>query len=94
MLSHFSYVETLCDPMDNSPPGSSVHGIIQARILEWVAIYFSSVLPNPGIEPWSPALQADSLLSEPGSYGNCMFKFFRNRHTIFHSGYTILHSSQ
>ena len=30
-----------CDPMDSSPPGSSVHGILQARILEWVAIPFS-----------------------------------------------------
>ena len=29
---------TLCDPMDCSPPGSSIHGILQARILEWVAI--------------------------------------------------------
>ena len=34
---------TLCDPMDCSPPGSSVHGILQARILEWVAIPFSRV---------------------------------------------------
>ena len=33
---------TVCDPMDCSPPGSSVHGILQARILEWVAISFSS----------------------------------------------------
>ena len=32
---------TLCDPMDHSPPGSSVHGILQARILEWVTIPFS-----------------------------------------------------
>ena len=32
---------TLCDSMDSSPPGSSVHGILQARILEWVAISFS-----------------------------------------------------
>ena len=32
---------TLCDPMDCSPPGSSVHGIFQARVLEWVAISFS-----------------------------------------------------
>ena len=32
---------TLCDPMDDKPPGSSVHGILQARILEWVAISFS-----------------------------------------------------
>ena len=39
---------TLCDPMDGSPPGSSVHGILQARILEWVAIPFSrgSSLPR------------------------------------------------
>ena len=33
---------TLCDPMDSSPPGSSVHGILQAGLLEWVAISFSS----------------------------------------------------
>ena len=33
---------TLCDPMDCSPPGFSVHGILQARTLEWVAISFSS----------------------------------------------------
>ena len=33
---------TLCDPIDSSPPGSSVHGILQARILEWVAISFSN----------------------------------------------------
>ena len=32
---------TLCNPMDDSPPGSSVHGILQARILEWVAVPFS-----------------------------------------------------
>ena len=36
--------------MDCSPPGSSVHGILQARILEWVAVPFSRDLPNPGIE--------------------------------------------
>ena len=33
---------TICDPMNCSPPGSSVHGILQTRILEWVAILFSS----------------------------------------------------
>ena len=37
----FSVMLTLCDLMDCSPPGSSVHGILQARILEWVAILFS-----------------------------------------------------
>ena len=61
---------TLCDPVDCSPPGSSIHGILQARILEWVAISFSrgSSLTqgsNPGIELRSPALQADALTSEP-----------------------------
>ena len=39
-----------CDPMDCNPPGSSVRGIFQARILEWVAISFSKDLPDPGIE--------------------------------------------
>ena len=43
----------LCNPMDCSLPGSSVHGILQARILEWVAIPYSGDLPNPGIEPAS-----------------------------------------
>ena len=38
---------TLCDPMDYSPPGSSVHGIFQARILEWVAISFSREYSRP-----------------------------------------------
>ena len=42
--------------MDSSPPGSSVHGISQARILEWVAISFPGGLHNPAIEPESPAL--------------------------------------
>ena len=59
---------TLCNPMDYNLPGSSAHGILQARILEWVvgAIPFSrGSYPNPGTEPGSPALQADSLPSEP-----------------------------
>ena len=46
-------------PMDWSPPGSFVHGIFQARILEWVAISFSRGSADPGIEPASlvsPAL--------------------------------------
>ena len=51
--------------MDGNPPGSSVHGILQARILEWVDIPFSRDLPDAGIKPGSLALQADSLPSEP-----------------------------
>ena len=56
---------TLCDPVDCSPPGSSIRGILQARILEWVAMPSSRDLPSPGIKPRSLALQADSLPSEP-----------------------------
>ena len=56
---------TLCDPMNCSLPGFSVHEIRQARILEWVAILSPEDLPNPGTEPGSPALQVDSLPSEP-----------------------------
>ena len=47
---------TLCDPMDCSLLGSSIHGTFQARVLEWVAISFSGDLPNPGIKPRSPTL--------------------------------------
>ena len=55
----------LCDPTDCSPPGSSVHGILQVRILEWLAMPFSRGSSRPGIKPRSPALQANSLPSEP-----------------------------
>ena len=66
---------TLCDPMDCSPPGSSVHGILQARILGQVAIAFSSIVfQKPEIPclllqltllPWHPGL-LDNMLSLPG----------------------------
>ena len=56
---------TLCDPMDCSLSGSSVNGIFQARVLEWIAFPSPGDLPDPGIEPGSPALQADTLPSEP-----------------------------
>ena len=105
---------TLSDPMDCSLSGSSVHGIFEARVLEWGAIVFSSVsvscvqffatsrtvahqaplsmefsrqeywsglqfpspedLSNSGIEPGSPALQADSLLCKPPGSHLCPYK--------------------
>ena len=69
---------TLCDPMDCSLPGSSLHGILQARILEWVAISFSRRSSDLGIKPESPAFQADALTSEPpGKPQECS-----NYHTI------------
>ena len=71
--------------MDCSPPGSSVHGISQARILEWVPFSPPGDLPDPGIKPVSPAspaLQADSLLSElPGT---CSF-IHTHTHTHTHT---------
>ena len=63
---------TLCDPTDCSPPGSSVHGILQERILEWVATSFS----RGSYQPWD-CLQADSLpLSHQGSpvYSLCIHR--------------------
>ena len=51
---------TLCDPVDYT-----VHGILQVKILEWVAFPFSRGSSQPGIEPRSPALQVDSLPAEP-----------------------------
>ena len=63
---------TLCDPMNCSPPGSSVHGVLQARILEGVAIASPpGDLPHLGIKLGSPALQADCLLSEPPGKNQC-----------------------
>ena len=53
--------------MDCSPPGSSVRGILQTRILEWVAFPSPGDLPDPGIDPWSPALQSDSSPSAPAA---------------------------
>ena len=49
---------TLCNPLDWGPPGSSVHGILQARILEWVTFSPPGNLPHPGTEPESPAFPA------------------------------------
>ena len=70
ILSHLSLVQD-CDPMDCSPPGSSVHGILQARTLEWIAISFSRAPSQPrGLNPCLLHWQADSLpLSHPGSPG-------------------------
>ena len=67
MLSRFSPFR-LCDLMDSSQPGSSVHGIFQARILKRVAISFSRHLPDPGIKPkslMSPTLAGRFFTTRP-----------------------------
>ena len=76
---------THCDPMGCRLPGSSVHGIPQARILECPSL---GDLLDSGIEPGSPALQADFLLSEPPgkpslySYSS-LVTFFAFRFTLY-----------
>ena len=65
---------TLCDNVDRSLPGLSVHGILQAWILEWVAIPFFRGSSQPRIESKSPALQADSLPSEQLGKPNSQYK--------------------
>ena len=61
---------TLCGALDCSPPGPSVHRILQAGILVWVFSSPPGQLPDPGIEPGSFAAQAYSLPSEWSSNGN------------------------
>ena len=58
---------TLCDPIDSSPPGSSVPGILQARILEWVAISFSNACMHVKLLQSSPTLCDPMDSNPPGS---------------------------
>ena len=55
---------TLCDPMDCSRPGSSVHGTFQQEYWNWLLFSYLGALPDPGIEPTYPALRIDFLPSE------------------------------
>ena len=55
----------LCDPRDCSPPGSSVQGVLQARILEWLPFPSPGDLPRPGIKCTSPALTGRFFTTEP-----------------------------
>ena len=68
---------TLCDLRDCSPPGSSVHGILQVRTLEWVVISSPGHLPDPGIEPPSCASPALVPAGKPlgGGWGSLISPF-------------------
>ena len=66
---------------NGSPPDSSVHGILQERIMEWVACSPPGDLPKPGIEPRSLALQVDSLQSEPPGKPSSVLVFPNHSHT-------------
>ena len=62
---------TLCDPMDCSPPGSSVHGTLQVRILEWAAISYTRIFLTQGCKLVSPALAGRRFITvPPGKPGN------------------------
>ena len=56
MLSHLSGVQLFATPWTVNTPGSSVHGILQARVLEWVAVPSLGDLLDPGIKPWDHLL--------------------------------------
>ena len=82
---------TLCDPMDYSTPGSTVYGILQARILTWVSISISGNLPYPGIKPGSPVspeLAGGLFTTEPPGkvimLDACLYTFVKTHrmHTI------------
>ena len=83
VLSH-SVVSTLCDPMDYSPPGSSVHGILQARILEWVAQSSSrGIFPIQGLNTSLPhCRQILYQLSYQGSPCDLLLSFYMFNMTV------------
>ena len=73
---------TLHSPKNCSPPGSSVQGILQARILEWVAFPPPGNLPDPGIKPafpLAPAFQADSLLLSHWGSPKLIYLFLKKK---------------
>ena len=66
-LLEIGVLATLCNPMDRSPPGSSVHGIFQASVLEWFAVSFFRESSWPRDRTWVSCTKADSLPTElPG----------------------------
>ena len=81
---------TLCDPIDSSPPGSPIPGSLQARTLEWVVIPYSRDLPNPGMEPGSPTLQADSLpLCQKGTVNSKPHVFLSQLRNYLHTFFSF-----
>ena len=85
---------TLCDPMECSPPGFSVHGILQVRVLEWITIPFSRGSSWPRNWTWVSHI-ADRFFTfwatrEGGSYSSSVSSFLRNLHTVLCSDCTSL----
>ena len=87
---------SLCDPMDCSPPGSSVHGILQARILEWeLHFLLQGIFVTQRLNPDSPALQADSLPFEPPGKPSLNGKEVQKRGDIgIHTADSLCHKAE
>ena len=84
---------TLCIPRDSSPPGSSVHGILQARILSGLPCLPPRDLSNPRVKPRSPALQVDSLPDKPSgkpSFLHSVSEFICWHSSLFNRTHTSL----
>ena len=64
-VSSVTQCPTPCDPMDCIPPGSSVHRLLQARILEWVAIFFSRVSSQPRNRTWVSCIAGGFFTVKP-----------------------------
>ena len=69
---------TLCDAMDCSPPGSSLHGIFQARILKWVAIPFFGGSSQPGNGTWVSDIAGRFFTREAGDLNPIEFSYLLN----------------
>ena len=65
IVQSLSRVLLFRDPMDCGPPGSSAHGNPQVKVLQWAGISPSRDLPDPGLEPTSPALTGGFFTTEP-----------------------------
>ena len=91
---------TLCNPVDCSPPGSSIHGdSLDKDTGVGCHAPLLGNLPNPGIKPRSPALQTDSLPSEPPDAGKCrLIKFIylnlSPKYTHIQNTYSIRYSEE
>ena len=94
LFQSLNWIQLFCNPRDCSLPGSSVHGISQARTLEEVAISFSRDLPHTGAEPASPTLTSESFTTEPpgSQHTDIHINTYIYVHIHTYTTYTVLDS--
>ena len=87
LLPDAQLCSTLCNLMDCNPPGNSVHGILQARTLEWLPFPALGDLPGPGIKPTSPVSPALAgrffTTNTPGKPNKSTYQLVIDSHVIF-----------